>query len=256
MALKGELTDVPVEEVIKIISETKGTGILILKNDFHQVQLQFLNGKLINATGDKTPADSVKLALVMSEGEFEFNKSGNVAPTKESKELQKTLDSISNIKNEWSKIKEVIPSEGYIVKLSEAEAEQIELSGNEWKVIAMLKEPMPILEIEKHFNIGAFETLKVLTSLIRKKLIELSGEAKVESGVDESIAKIVPVRNLGYWAMRSPIEGIKAIEFYRRIDDKKTLGQIAKEMGISLKEAKEIFDYLLKNNKVDPPKGV
>ena len=255
MALKGELTDVPVEEVIKIISETKGTGILMLQNDFHQVQLQFLNGRLINATGDKTPTDSVKLALVMSEGEFEFNKSGNVTPAKESKELQKILDSISNIKNEWSKIKEVIPSEGYIIKLSESEAEQIELSGNEWKIIAMLKEPMPILEIEKRLNVGAFETMKVLASLIRKKLIELSGEAKVESNIDEGIANIVPVRNLGYWAMRSPIEGIKAIEFYRRIDDKKTLGQIAKEMGISLKEAKEIFDYLLKNDKVEPPKG-
>ena len=44
--------------------------------------------------------------------------------------------------------------------------------------------------------------------------------------------------------------------FNSRIDDMKTIGQIAKEMGISLKEAKEIFDYLLKNDKVEPPKGV
>ena len=255
MALKGELSDIPIEEVIKIISETKSTGVLNLRNNFHSVQLQFLNGKLINATGDKTPTDSVKLALVMSEGEFEFNKSENVTPAKESKELQKIVDSISTIKAEWNKINSIIPSEGFIVKLSEAEAEQIELSGNEWKVIAILKEPMPILEIEKRLSIGAFESLKVLSSLLRKKLIELSGEAKVESDVDESIANIVPVRNLGYWAMRSPIEGIKPIEFYRRIDDKKTIGQIAKEMGISLKEAKEIFDYLLKNDKVEPPKG-
>jgi len=256
MALKGELSDIPVEEVIKIINETKSTGELNLRNDFHQVQLQFLNGKLINASGDKTPIDSVKLALGMNEGEFEFNKSNNVTPAKESKELQKLLDSISNIKNEWNKIREIIPSEGFIIKLSEAEAEQIELSGNEWKVIAMLKESMPILEIEKHLNIGVFETLKILVSLINKKLIELSGKTKAESDVDERIANIVPVRNLGYWAMRSPIEGIKRIEFYRRIDDKKTLGQIAEEMGISLKEAKEIFDYLLKNDKVEPPKGV
>ncbi len=256
MALRGELSDIPIEEVIKIIAETKNTGVLNLENKFHNVQLQFLNGKLVNATGDKTSVNSIKLALVMSEGEFEFNKSENVTLTKGSKELQKILDSISSLKTEWSKINSIIPSEGFIIKLSEVEAEQIELSGNEWKVIAMLKEPLPILEIEKRLNIGAFETLEVLSSLINKKLIELAGKAKVESTVDESIANIVPVRNLGYWAMRNPIEGIKPIEFYRRIDDKKPLGQIAKEMGISLKEAKEIFDYLLKNDKVEPPKGV
>ena len=256
MALKGELSDIPIEQVIKIITETKNTGTLNLENKFHNVQLQFLNGTLVNASGDKTPVDSVKLALVMTEGRFEFNKSESVTPAKESKELQKILDSISSIKAEWSKINSMIPSEGFIVKLSEAETEQIELSGNEWKVIAMLKEPISILEIEKRLSIGTFETLKVLSSLLKKKLIELSGEAKVESDVDESIANIVPVRNLGYWAMRSPIEGIKPIEFYRRIDDKKTLGQIAEEMGISLKEAKEIFDYLLKSDKVEPPKGV
>ncbi len=256
MALKGELSDIPVKEVFKIISETKGTGILNLSNGVHNLQLQFQNGKIVNASGDKTPTDSLKLAMTMEEGEFEFNKTGSVKPLKDSKDLEKILDDFDKIKSEWEKIKSLIPSEQYVVKLSDESTEQIELSGNEWKIIAMLKGPMPILEIEKQLNIGAFETLKVLSSLIKKKLIELSGEVETEQEVDEKIANLVPVRNLGYWAMRSPIEGIKAIEFYRRIDDKKTLGQIAKEMGISLKEAKEIFDYLLKNDKVEPPKGV
>jgi cytidylate kinase len=35
---------------------------------------------------------------------------------------------------------------------------------------------------------------------------------------------------------------------------KKTLKEIAKEMGISIKEVKDIFDYLVKIDKLDKPK--
>ena len=68
-----------------------------------------------------------------------------------------------------------------------------------------------------------FKTFKVPMSICEKGLIEV-GEEIVPKGSntkEEVGGDVVPVRNLVYWTMRFPIEGIKAIEFYRRVDGKK-----------------------------------
>ncbi len=255
MALRGEISDVPIDQIFALIAGTKGTGLLHLDSDSFNVVIHFMEGNLINAEGDKSPLSSLELALGFYEGSFEFDKGEDVKPCDSQEELRKAYENREAIRAEWKKIRSVFPSNNLVIKLSDANKEEIEITGKEWKIISLLKVPTSINSLISLSPFGVFETLKVLLSLFDKGLIEISGETKEESSeADESFANIVPVRNLGYWAMKTPIEGIKAIEFYRRADDKKTIKEIAKEMGISLKEAKEIFDYLLKIDKFDKPK--
>ncbi len=252
MALKGELTDIPINEVFSLIRNVKSTGLLKISRKGKELVVHFLEGEVINAEGDTDPVSSLEYILGLREGSFEFDKGQDVTKAKDTNALKTTLNNAPKIQSEWEALRKAFNSENTILQLSETNKEEIELSGKEWKIIAILKSPKTIAQISKEAQIGIFELMKILHSMLKKDLIAVVGEEesfKAEEG--EEIADMVPVRNLGYWAMRSPIEGIKAIEFYRRIDDKKTVGQIAKEMGISLKEAKEIVDYLEKNDKIE-----
>ncbi len=256
MALKGEISDIPIEQVFSLIEGTKGTGKLSLENSMHKVVIHFKNGALVNAEGDKTPVSSLELAFGFADGSFEFDKTDDVFQYAKIEELSKSYKDKDTIKNDWSKIKKVFPSENLTVMLSNASQEEIEITGEEWKIISLLRQPIPVSGLLKTSHLGIFETFKILLSVFNKGLVEIGSETEIEpTAIDDSVGNIVPVRNLGYWAMRSPIEGIKAIEFYRRIDDKKTLKEIAREMDIPLKEAKGIFDYLLKADKLDKPRG-
>ncbi len=256
MALKGEIKDIPVEQIFSLINNTKSTGKLSLENGKHEINIYFMNGVLVNAKGDKDPYSAMEFALGFDDGFFEFDKTENVTPCEKAEELKKIYADRVNIRNKWKEIRKAFPSENIVIKLLSTNKEEIELSGNEWKTISLVKQPIPVYEVFKQSPFGTFETFKILLSIFNKGLIGVSGEEnpKDDDADDNSSANIVPVRNLGYWAMRNPISGIKAVEFYRRADDKKNLKEIAKEMGISLKEAKEIFDFLVKNDKLDKPR--
>ncbi len=251
MALKGELADVPINEVFSLIKHVKSSGVLEINSGGKKLKVHFINGEVVNAEGDASPKASLELVLGLKDGSFEFDKNSTPEKTDNPKQLNEILNNISKIQKEWENLRNVFPNDNIIISLSETNKEEIELSGKEWKVISILKNPKTISEIVKESGMGTLELLKVLDSMLKKDLIAITGIKNTEPNIEKDLADIVPVRNLGYWAMRSPIEGIKAIEFYRRIDDKKTVGEIAKEMGISLKEAVEILEYLAKNDKIE-----
>ncbi len=251
MALKGELNEVPINEVFSLIKHVKSSGILKISSKGRKLEVHFLNGEVINAIGDANPEATLEVVLGLKDGSFELDKSADVKKAKDLNSLKKIMDNAKNIQSEWEELRKLFPTDNMIISLSETNKEEIELSGKEWKIISILKSPKTISQIVKESGMGTFELLKTLATMLKKDLIAITGEEAIEKGLEEGIADIVPVRNLGYWATRSPIEGIKAIEFYRRVDDKKTVGEIAKEMGITLKEAAEILEYLVDTNKLE-----
>ncbi|GEM_PF-820832 len=251
MALKGELSDVPINEIFSLLKNTKSSGILFIDFEGKRFKIHFFNGEVINAEGDATPESSLEFVLGLKNGSFEFDKNADTKKAANLDNIKKVLSNMQKIQAEWNKLRKAFPSENVVIALSETNKEEIELSGTEWKIISILKNPKTISQISKESGIGIFELLKVLSNMLQKDLIAVKGEESPEKTLEEDLKNVVPVRLLGYWATRSPIEGIKAIEFYRRVDDKKTVVDIAKEMGISLKEASEILEYLVKNDKLE-----
>ncbi len=251
MALKGELSDVPITEVFSLVKHVKSSGILEIDSGNKKLKVHFINGDVVNAEGDANPEASLELVFGLKDGSFEFDKNAKPEKSENHESLKKILNNVSKIQHEWEELRKVFPNDNIIISLSETNKEEIELSGKEWKIISVLKNPKAISEIAEESGMGIFELLKTLSSMLKKDLITITGEEITEKDFEEGIGDIIPVRILGYWATRSPIEGIKAIEFYRRVDDKKTVKEIAKEMGLNLKEAAEIMEYLVKNDKIE-----
>jgi hypothetical protein len=58
-------------------------------------------------------------------------------------------------------------------------------------------------------SLGVFKTFKVIMYIREKGLIEVGEEIVPEGSSTEEegvVGNVVPVRNLGYWAMRSPMK--------------------------------------------------
>ena len=51
MALKGDIGDVPIEQIFSLIESIKGTGKLLLESGSHSVIVYFMDGSLVNAEG-------------------------------------------------------------------------------------------------------------------------------------------------------------------------------------------------------------
>lgn len=52
MALKGELSNVPINEIFSLIKNTKSSGVLFVDFEEKRFKIHFFNGEVINAEGD------------------------------------------------------------------------------------------------------------------------------------------------------------------------------------------------------------
>jgi predicted transcriptional regulator len=90
--------------------------------------------------------------------------------------------------DEWKLIKEKIPSDDALVKLS-TNLPNIELTQNMQAVVKIIKGDMPIAEVIRQSQIGRFNAYKILYALLNTGFIEIVGAQKQEQAVDETTIK-------------------------------------------------------------------
>lgn len=90
--------------------------------------------------------------------------------------------------DEWKLIKDKIPSDDALVRLS-INLPSVELTQTMQTVVKTIKGDMPIAEIIRQSQIGRFNTYKILYTLLNTGFIEIVGAQKVEKAADEVTIK-------------------------------------------------------------------
>ncbi len=90
--------------------------------------------------------------------------------------------------DEWKLIKDKIPSDDALVRLS-INLPSVELTQNMQTVVKTIKGDMPIAEIIRQSQIGRFNTFKILYTLLNTGFIEIVGAQKMEKAADEVTIK-------------------------------------------------------------------
>lgn len=265
MALKGNLSQFSVLELLNYAEKIKFNGILNIKDKDNIFILHFKDGLPIDAKGDKTPIDSFKKFLGLKEGEFEFTRKDNIT-IKENEDLYNVYLNRENIIKRWDELKRIFKSLDLIFSFSSIE-EKVRLSIEEWKILWLVNEFGFLKDILKKSPFGEFDTLNILSSLLNKKIIKI-GE-NIEKKFEE-YENYIPIKiaqwfevNLsslgGYFTKVSQIDwdSLNKIimderykEFYERIDGKKSIKEIFEEMNLTLKEGEEILKFLTENGKI------
>ncbi|MGC8689924.1 DUF4388 domain-containing protein [Caldisericum sp.] len=247
MALTGDLSELDLKGILNLVQSMKGTGKLAIIGDSTNVFLYFKDGVIVNAEGDKDPISSFEKAAGLRSGKFEFIKTDDVKEGEKAKELQVLAKDIDNILKRWEELKKRFPNYDIVFDIGESQSEEVKLTPEEWKILALVREPTTLLRLLMNSPMGEMKTLEILSSLFDKGLITMSFE-KEDILKEEDL--VIPVKETGWYAVNTPIYGERNITFYNKIDGRKDFQTICKEMGITLREGRQILRYLVSNGKI------
>lgn len=247
MAITGDLSELNLKGILNLISSMKGTGKLEIFSDSIHIFLYFKDGNIINAEGDKDPVSSFQKACGLTSGKFEFIMTTDVKESNVAKRLQTLTNDIDNIASRWEEIRKKFPSYDVVFDIGEISGEEVKMNPEEWKLLSLIREPTTLLALLTNSPFGEMKTIETLLQLFDKGLITF--EPETEDVLKEE-DNVIPLKETGYFAVNTPIFGDKNIAFYNKIDGRKDFPTICKELGITLREGRQILRYLLTNSKI------
>jgi hypothetical protein len=175
----GDLAQVNFYEILFPLFSSKKTGkILVRGKGGGELYLEFgnvIHAKINNAIGDY--AFFSLMGLKVGKASFEPDE----APLERTISISKEqlLSDWSYQKEEWDKMKEVIPSLNTIFRLSlQKNPENRNVSGEQWNVLALCNGMNTVSEIAQALNLDVFKTYKVIFQLVQSGLLERGEDRK------------------------------------------------------------------------------
>ncbi|MEM7048729.1 MAG: DUF4388 domain-containing protein [Acidobacteriota bacterium] len=176
MAFQGSLTELPLPDIIQLVSVSGKTGIFSLTRGGHPPGEIFLRGgQIVHATvGDIQGEEAIYELAIWPEGDFLFTPGKESAFTSVRKSNTNLLMEAARRIDEWQILSKKIPSTRMIpVFTNTATTTSVSLTPQEWAVICKVDERRTIDEVALTLGQSAFETSKLLYGLITSGLISL-----------------------------------------------------------------------------------
>ncbi len=254
MGLEGNLNDFSLEDIVKLISSGKKTGVLDVQfvdeeENQKKISLYFKNGKVIHSTdGTLTGIPVLEELACISQGQFIFSK-GDVPTQSDEDLINKKFDDIAEIYKKaaerWHPLHKLFPSLKTEITLSEVSEGKIDFTRQEWRTVTSIGNGITIKALMEKTKKSKVELLEILKHLKEKGVIEVK-EYKKEK-VDKSAETIIPtsLRPTETWFGSNPIENKTASKLYRIMDGRKTLLELSKKLNVNIEETKKALDYLI-----------
>lgn len=176
MAFQGSLKELPLPDIIQLVSVSGKTGKFTLAQENEQGFIYLKNGQMVHATvADLVGEEAIYALAIWNNGEFRF------APGEETPEqtIRKSntnllMESARRL-DEWRVLSKKIPSTDLVPVLFARpnRTEQVTLNPQEWLVVTKVDGRRSIDEIGKDLHMSGFDVAKLLYGLITSELIEL-----------------------------------------------------------------------------------
>jgi hypothetical protein len=173
--LSGNLTHLPLLEILRLLSSERQTGRLSLSNGASKGEIFLREGNVVHAaSGEQISEEAVYSLMGWLQGDFRFIP--DVAAPEESLRtpMERLLVEGARRVQEWGEIKEVIPSTDVVFKLSPAGASGVvNLEAEEWQVLARVDAARTVAQIAQDLGEDEFRVAKVLHRLVSAGLLEV-----------------------------------------------------------------------------------
>lgn len=174
MALEGNLEDFKLEEVIQSISLGKKSGKLEVHGKMGIYGIFFMNGDVIHAFGPYSIGkDAIKDVFLESEGTFIFKQNLILPPKTINVNIFSIITDGLAVRDELKDTVAKLSKTGKINAVTETQSGEIEINDTEWKVLRMVIESKTISEIIEVTGLSFIEFVRIIRSLITKKMIYL-----------------------------------------------------------------------------------
>jgi hypothetical protein len=177
MAFQGSLKELPLPDIIQLVSVSGKTGVFSLKRDGDASGEIFLRGgQIVHAqVGDLKGEEAVYELAIWPEGEFVFTPGRETELTTIQKSNTNLLMEAARRIDEWQILSKRIPSTRLVpVFTNQAATTSVSLTPPEWSLICKIDERRTIEEIAIGLDMSPFEVCKLLYGLITSGLLALN----------------------------------------------------------------------------------
>ncbi|MDP9122311.1 MAG: DUF4388 domain-containing protein [Acidobacteriota bacterium] len=176
MAFQGSLKELPLPDIIQLVSVSGKTGVFALNRQGDVSGAIYLrNGHIVHAhVGDLQGEEAVYELAIWPEGDFVFTPGNETSLTTIHKSNTNLLMEAARRIDEWQVLSKRIPSTRLVpVFTHQATTTSVSLTPQEWALICKIDERRTIEEVAIGLNMSPFEVCKLLYGLITSGLVSL-----------------------------------------------------------------------------------
>lgn len=180
MSFQGSLAELPLPDVVQLVSSSGKTGCFHLTDGDVKGQIYIHEGKIVHAqVEDLSGEEAVYQLAIWSRGEFFFETGATVAANTITKTNTNLLMEAARRLDEWRVLQKKVPSMDLVPEfvIPEGREGQINLNTSEWLILSKIDGRRSIKAIANASSHSTFDACKILYGLIATNLIRLKEAA-------------------------------------------------------------------------------
>ncbi len=192
MAFQGSLKELPLPDIIQLVSVSGKTGKFTLTRDTDRGFIYLKNGQMVHATvGDLIGEEAIYALAIWNQGEFQFTPAEEPDRQTITKSNTNLLMEAARRLDEWRVLSKKIASVELVPELlaRENRHEQVTLNPQEWMLITRIDGHRSIADIGRTLNMSSFDVAKILYGMITGELVHL--KKKFERDPDRENGELV-----------------------------------------------------------------
>jgi len=175
MAFQGSLKELPVPDIVQLMSGSGKTGVFTLVRGGDRGYIYLKNGQMVHSQiGDVSGEEAIYALAIWSSGDFQFTPNQETDENTIHKSNTSLLMEAARRLDEWKVLSKKIPGVDSVPMLRERESpETVTLSPQEWNLVGKIDGQRSIEEIARLNRTSPFDVAKTLYGLVAADLVEL-----------------------------------------------------------------------------------
>ena len=175
MSFQGSIQELPVPDIIQLVSVSAKTGMFTLVRGAERGYIYLKGGQMVHArVGELTGEEAIYALAIWNSGDFQFTP--NEQPESATIERSNTslLMEAARRLDEWKVLSRKIPGMEYVPRFVRRDvAEPVTLSPLEWNLVIAMDGKRSLAELARVMGCSPFDAAKVVYGLITSGLVEM-----------------------------------------------------------------------------------
>ena len=183
MAFQGSLKELPLPDIVQLVSASGKTGRFSLTREGAEGSIYLKNGQIVHAElGEQQGEEAIFALAIWNSGDFMFTPGVEAPRPTITKSNTNLLMEAARRIDEWRVLSKKIPAIDMVPCLQPRSGrhEQITLNPQEWLLITRINGTQSIAEIARGMDLSSFDVAKVLYGLITAELVNTALERLVD----------------------------------------------------------------------------
>ena len=179
MSFQGSIQELPVPDIIQLVSVSSKTGMFTLMRGAERGYIYLKSGQMVHArVGELTGEEAIYALAIWNSGDFQFTPNEEADSATIEKSNTSLLMEAARRMDEWKVLSRKIPGIDHVPAFVARDVpEPVTLSPVEWNLVIRIDGRKTLSEIARAMGTSSFDTAKVVYGLITSGLVEMRSKA-------------------------------------------------------------------------------